>query len=79
MSKPLQQPCHDTLPRLISFSLDAMKASRGVITLLAISAALALGQAPSVPKLPHVPTGKMTASGFRLYGEKNITAQRPYS
>ena len=77
-----------------------------VASIVVLCAAIALGQGPSVPKLPHVPTGKMSASGldykvpfpkeglipdketaikvaevilFRLYGEKNITAQRPYS
>jgi hypothetical protein len=79
--------------------------SQFVASAVVISAAIALGQEPSVPKLPHVPTGKMTASGldykvplpkeglvpdkdtaikvaevilFRLYGERNITAQKPY-
>jgi hypothetical protein len=80
--------------------------SQLVASAFLISAAIALGQGPLVPKLPHVPTGKITASGldhkvplpkdglvpdketaikvaevilFRLYGEKNITAQKPYS
>ena len=74
--------------------------------LLMAPVAVALGQTPSVPKLPQVPSGKMTKWGldykvplpkeglvpdketaiklaevilFRLYGEKNISAQKPYS
>ena len=72
---------------------------------MSITIAVALGQSPSVPRLPHVASGKMTRLGldykmpgpregyvpdketaikiaevvlFRLYGEKNITVQRPY-
>jgi hypothetical protein len=82
-----------------------MKSSRAVIALLSVSIAAAVGQSPSVPKLPHVASGKMTPLGldykvplpkeglvpdketaikiaevilFRLYGEKNITTQKPY-
>lgn len=71
----------------------------------ALSVAIAFSQEPSVPKLPHVSSGKMTKSGldyqmpgpkegyvpdketaikiaevilFRVYGERNITVQRPY-
>ena len=76
-----------------------------VLSVFLILASVALGQTPSVPKLPHVPSGKMTKWGldykvpgpkeglvpdketaikladvilFRLYGEKHITAQKPY-
>jgi hypothetical protein len=83
-----------------------MKTSRAVFVLISFSVVIAFAQAPSPPKLPHVPSGKMTPLGldvrvplpkeglvpdketaikvaevilFRLYGEKNITAQKPYS
>jgi len=73
--------------------------------LMFVSVAAALGQTPAVPKLPHVPSGKMTKWGldykvpgpkeglvpdketaiklaevilFRLYGQENITSQKPY-
>ena len=82
-----------------------MKAPLAVIILLSVSIAVVLGQSPSVSKLPHVPTGKMTPLGldykvplpkeglvpdkdtaikiaevilFRLYGERNVTSQKPY-
>ena len=78
---------------------------RVLAVFLIFASGVALGQTPSVPKLPHVPSGKMTKWGldykvpgpkeglipdketaiklaevilFRLYGEKNITAQKPY-
>jgi|SRR6266850_2047982 len=86
--------------------MQKLLVSQFVASVCIISAASVIAQEPSVPKLPHVPTGKMTASGldykvplpkeglvpdkettikvaevilFRLYGEKNITAQKPYS
>jgi hypothetical protein len=41
-----------------------MKAFRGAIIVVALSVTLTLGQTPSVPKLPHVPTGEMTVHGL---------------
>ena len=82
-----------------------MNTSRTVAFVLIASAAVLLAQSPSVPKLPHVASGKMTSSGldykmpgpkeglvpdkdtaikiaevilFRLYGQDNITTQKPY-
>jgi hypothetical protein len=76
-----------------------------IAALLITLVGVALGQTPSVPKLPHVPSGKMTKWGldykvplpkeglvpdkgtaikiaevilFRLYGQENITSQKPY-
>jgi len=64
--------------------------------LLIFASGVALGQTPSVPKLPHINAGQMPGPKdgyvpdketaikiaevilFRLYGEKNITRQRPY-
>ena len=83
-----------------------MKTSPAVFVLISFSVVIAFAEAPSPPKLPHVPSGKTTPLGldlpvplpkeglvpdketaikvaevilFRLYGEKNITVQKPYS
>jgi hypothetical protein len=74
-----------------------LKSLSQLVSVVVISAAIAVAQEPSVPKLPHVPTGKLPLPKeglvpdketaikvaevilFRLYGEKNITAQKPYS
>jgi hypothetical protein len=88
--------------------LSIMKVSHAraiLFSLLVLPVLIANGQEPSVPKLPHVTSGKLTKSGsdytmpgpkegyvpdketaikiaevvlFRLYGEQNIIAQRPY-
>ena len=82
-----------------------MTTFRVLAVFLIFASGVTLGQTPSVPKLSHVPSGKMTKWGldykvpgpkeglvpeketaiklaevilFRLYGEKNITAQKPY-
>ncbi len=74
-----------------------MKTSYIVAAFLVVSVAVAPGQPPAHPKLPHIPShyvvpgpkegyvpDKETAIKiaevvlFRLYGEKNITVQRPY-